>query len=124
MQGILTKAGINLFPDEDAFCYCESMCGKTLYSFTKILKKPTLTAGRNNKFDSFIGACEKNKIMEAHLYNCMAHMGLTHGFSWSRWNIMQSSRSAVLLMRELIEHRKTVPQITNLNTVRVNSYSI
>lgn len=46
--------------------------------------------------------------MESHVYDCIAHMGLTHNFMWSRWNSQLTSRSVVLLMREIIEKRKTV----------------
>lgn len=73
----LAKAGINLFPEEDTFCYTE-------------------------------GTCEKNHVMEAHLYRCMAALGLTHNFAWSRWNLMAGRRSCVMLMRELLENRKPV----------------
>ncbi|XP_031626289.1 protein CASC1-like, partial [Contarinia nasturtii] len=76
LKELLYKSGINLFPDKDAFCYCETIC-------------------------------EKDVIMEFHLYDCMAHLGLTHNFMWSRWNSQLNSRSIALLIREIIEKRKT-----------------
>lgn len=48
--------------------------------------------------------------MEFHLYDCMAHLGLTHNFMWSRWNSQLNCRSMALLVREIIEKRKTVIQ--------------
>ncbi|XP_059612710.1 uncharacterized protein LOC132259176, partial [Phlebotomus argentipes] len=62
------------------------------------------------------GSCEKNSVMETHLYDCMGALALTHNFSWSRWNLLSGSRSAVLLMREVIEHRKPPNQSTLLVT--------
>ncbi|GAB0101009.1 dynein axonemal intermediate chain 7 [Sergentomyia squamirostris] len=62
------------------------------------------------------GTCEKHNIMEAHLYDCMGALALTHNFSWSRWNLLSGPRSAVLLMREMIEHRKPPNQSTLLVT--------
>jgi cancer susceptibility candidate protein 1 len=59
------------------------------------------------------GACEKNYVMEHHLYACMATLALTHNFAWSRWNIVSGSRMAVVLMREIVENRKLVS--TKLN---------
>lgn len=53
-------------------------------------------------------SCEKNAIMEFHLYNCMGIMCGTHNFSWSRWNQHAGSRTCVLLVREVLEHRKLV----------------
>lgn len=53
-------------------------------------------------------SCEKNAIMEFHLYSCMGIICGTHNFSWSRWNQHVGSRSCVLLIREVIEHRKLV----------------
>lgn len=38
----------------------------------------------------------------------MAQLGLTHNFMWSRWNSQLNSRSIALLVREIIEKRKTV----------------
>lgn len=46
--------------------------------------------------------------MEWHLYDCMTQLGLTHNFMWSRWNSQLNSRSIALLVREIIEKRKTV----------------
>lgn len=60
----------------------------------------------------FSALCEKEEVMESHLYECMAHMGLTHNFMWSRWNGQLNSRSMVLLVRELIEKKKTVMRNT------------
>lgn len=54
------------------------------------------------------GSCEKNFRMESHLYDCMGELGLTHNFSWSRWNLLSGCRTCVLLIREIIEHRKVV----------------
>uniref|UniRef100_A0A1B0CGU5 Axonemal 84 kDa protein n=1 Tax=Lutzomyia longipalpis TaxID=7200 RepID=A0A1B0CGU5_LUTLO len=62
------------------------------------------------------GSCEKNTVMEAHLYDCMGALALTHNFSWSRWNLLSGSRTAVLLMREVMEHRKPPSQSTLLVT--------
>lgn len=62
----------------------------------------------NDAFCYTEGSCEKNGPMEAHLYHCMANLALTHNFSWSRWNLLSGSRTAVLLMREIIENRKPV----------------
>lgn len=55
-----------------------------------------------------LALCEKDTVMEFHLYDCMAHLGLTHNFMWSRWNAQLNSRSIALLVREMIEKRKTV----------------
>lgn len=62
----------------------------------------------NDAFCYTEGSCEKNGPMEAHLYHCMANLALTHNFSWSRWNLLSGSRTAVLLMREIMENRKAV----------------
>ncbi|KAL5277000.1 CASC1 family protein [Megaselia abdita] len=75
MKSILINASIDIFPDEDAFCYTE-------------------------------GSCEKNYVMEMHLYNCMSTVALSHNFGWSRWNLLAGSRVAVLLMREAVEGKK------------------
>lgn len=77
MKSILINASIDIFPEEDAFCYTE-------------------------------GSCEKNYVMEMHLYSCMAGVALSHNFGWSRWNLLAGSRVAVLLMREAVEGRKMV----------------
>lgn len=69
-------------------------------------------------------ACEKNIVMESHLYTCMACLALTHNFMWSRWNSQSNSCSAVLLMREIIDQRKPVKRIHDLvfgRTFKVNS---
>jgi cancer susceptibility candidate protein 1 len=58
------------------------------------------------------GSCEKNFVMEMHIYNCMAYFASSHNFAWSRWNSQAGSRTAILLMRELIEHRKLVNEVT------------
>lgn len=73
----LARAAINLFPEEDAFCYTD-------------------------------GTCEKNDVMETHLYRCMAAIALTHNFAWSRWNFNAGRRSCVMLIREMLENRKLV----------------
>ncbi len=52
--------------------------------------------------------------MESHLYDCMAAIALTHNFTWSRWNFMSGRRSCVLLMREIIENRKTVRDLLTI----------
>lgn len=77
MKSILINASIDIFPDEDAFCYTE-------------------------------GSCEKNYVMEMHLYNCMSTVALSHNFGWSRWNLLAGSRVAVFLMREAVEGKKLV----------------
>lgn len=59
---------------------------------------------------SLTALCEKDFVTESHLYECMAQMALTHNFMWSRWNNLQNSRTMVLLVRELIEKKKTVTQ--------------
>lgn len=74
----LARAAINMFPEEDAFCYLRD------------------------------GTCEKNPVMETHLYRCMAALGHSHNFAWSRWNLTVGRRSCVLLMREILENRKVV----------------
>lgn len=51
---------------------------------------------------------EKNSVMESHIYECMCFFALSHNFAWSRWNVVAGSRTAVFLMRELLEHRKLV----------------
>lgn len=79
-KSILIEAAVDIFPDEDAFCYTE-------------------------------GSCEKNYAMEMHLYACISTMGLSHNFGWSRWNLLAGSRTAVLLMRELIENKKVVREL-------------
>lgn len=53
-------------------------------------------------------SCEKNYVMEMHVYHCMAYFCSSHNFAWSRWNSQAGSRTAIFLMRELIEHRKLV----------------
>lgn len=73
----LARAAINMFPDEDAFCYTE-------------------------------GTCEKNAVMEKHLYRCLSALGYTHNFAWSRWNMNVGRRACVLLMREILDGRKVV----------------
>lgn len=54
------------------------------------------------------GTCEKNFVMEMHLYACISTLVQSHNFSWSRWNLLAGSRTIVLLMRELIEGKKVV----------------
>lgn len=61
--------------------------------------------------DSFCyteSSCEKNHVMEMHIYSCMSCFALSHNFAWSRWNFAAGSRTCVYLMRELIEMRKLV----------------
>lgn len=53
-------------------------------------------------------SCEKNYVMEMHIYSCMSCFALSHNFAWSRWNFAAGSRTCVLLMRELLEMRKLV----------------
>lgn len=53
-------------------------------------------------------SCEKNYVMEMHIYSCMSCFALTHNFAWSRWNFTAGSRTCVFLMRELLEMRKLV----------------
>lgn len=53
-------------------------------------------------------SCEKNYVMELHIYCCMSCFALSHNFSWSRWNMAAGSRTCVFLMRELQEMRKLV----------------
>ncbi|XP_055915568.1 dynein axonemal intermediate chain 7 isoform X2 [Eupeodes corollae] len=93
LKSILIKCAVDIFPDEDAFCYTE-------------------------------GSCEKNFVMEMHLYACMSTLALSHNFGWSRWNLLAGSRTAVLLMRELVENKK-VPnhstlQVTPLRTAIID----
>lgn len=73
----LISSAVDIFPEEDAFCYTE-------------------------------GSCEKNYVMEMHLYACMSTLSLSHNFSWSRWNLLAGSRTAVLLSRELVGGKKVV----------------
>lgn len=77
IKQILISSAVDIFPDEDAFCYTE-------------------------------GSCEKNYVMEMHLYACMSTLALSHNFSWSRWNLLAGSRTAVLLLRELVDGKKVV----------------
>ncbi|XP_029720392.2 dynein axonemal intermediate chain 7 isoform X1 [Aedes albopictus] len=60
----------------------------------------------DDAFNYSEGSCEKNPIMESHLYDCIGLLALTHNFSWSRWNLLSGCRMCVLLMREIIEHRR------------------
>lgn len=102
LKDIFTSAGVNLFPEDDAFCYVEGWfwipflilchCANILHDYCL----------------SCIGTCEKHYVMESHLYDCMAAVALTHNFTWSRWNFMSGRRSCILLMREIVENRKTV----------------
>ncbi|XP_037931726.1 uncharacterized protein LOC119666515, partial [Teleopsis dalmanni] len=84
LKATLISSAVDIFPDEDAFCYTE-------------------------------GSCEKNYVMEMHLYVCMSTLALSHNFSWSRWNLLAGSRTAVLLLRELIENRKVTPDAITIN---------
>lgn len=58
-------------------------------------------------------SCEKNYVMEMHIYSCMSCFAMSHNFSWSRWNYTAGSRTCVFLMRELIEMRKLVSENSN-----------
>lgn len=60
-------------------------------------------------------SCEKNHVMENHIYESISCFALSHNFAWSRWNVGSGSRTSVFLMRELIEHRKLV----NKNQYRI-----
>jgi cancer susceptibility candidate protein 1 len=53
-------------------------------------------------------SCEKNYVMEMHIYLCISMFVSSHSFAWSRWNFAAGSRTAVFLMRELMENRKLV----------------
>ncbi|XP_065363321.1 uncharacterized protein LOC135956697 [Calliphora vicina] len=85
IKQILISSAVDIFPDEDAFCYTE-------------------------------GSCEKNYVMEMHLYACMSTLSLSHNFSWSRWNLLAGSRTAVLLLRELVDGKKVPNHSTLLVT--------
>lgn len=61
-------------------------------------------------------SCEKNHVMENHIYESISCFALSHNFAWSRWNVGSGSRTSVFLMRELIEHRKLV----NKNQYRIS----
>lgn len=95
LKNTFTWAGVNLFPEDDAFCYAEGI-SSLLYASKKIVRF------------CYVGTCEKHFVMESHLYDCMAAVALTHNFTWSRWNFLSGRRSCVVLMREIIENRKTV----------------
>ncbi|ALC49871.1 CG15373 [Drosophila busckii] len=82
LKATLILSAVDIFPDEDAFCYTE-------------------------------GSCEKNYVMELHTYACISTLALSHNFSWSRWNLLAGSRTAVLLIRELLEGKK-VPYYSTL----------
>lgn len=56
-------------------------------------------------------SCEKNFVMEMHVYHCIAYFCSSHNFAWSRWNSQAGSRTAIFLMRELIENRKLVNEV-------------
>ncbi|KNC28645.1 hypothetical protein FF38_04905 [Lucilia cuprina] len=85
IKQILISSAVDIFPEEDAFCYTE-------------------------------GSCEKNYVMEMHLYACMSTLALSHNFSWSRWNLLAGSRTAVLLLRELVDGKKMPNHSTLLVT--------
>ncbi|XP_067635706.1 uncharacterized protein [Eurosta solidaginis] len=95
----------------------DGMIGKTL-SLAEL--KAILIAAAVDIFpepDTFCyteGTCEKNFVMEMHLYACMSTLVQSHNFSWSRWNLLAGSRTIVLLMRELIEGKK-VPYHSTLH---------
>ncbi|XP_055374487.1 dynein axonemal intermediate chain 7 [Condylostylus longicornis] len=125
----LTAAVINvdITVTKDGFCMTtfqgapatnaiNEMIGKTL-SMKEM--KHILTESSVDLFpepDAFCyteGSCEKNFVMEMHLYNCMSTLALSHNFSWSRWNLLSGSRVAVLLMKEFINGKK-VPSHSTL----------
>lgn len=64
-------------------------------------------------------SCEKNYVMEMHIYSCIACFALSHNFAWSRWNFAAGSRTSVFLMRELLEMRKLV-NIETVNIININ----
>lgn len=103
------------------------LIGKTL-SLAEL--KSTLIAAAVDIFpepDTFCyteGTCEKNFVMEMHLYACMSTLVQSHNFSWSRWNLLAGSRTIVLLMRELIEGKKVVSTILLINCSLSLSLSI
>lgn len=70
----------------------------------------------DDAFNYSEGSCEKNWIMESHLYDCMGLLAVTHNFSWSRWNLLSGCRMCVLLMREIVEHRRLPTHSTLLVT--------
>ncbi|XP_053696746.1 dynein axonemal intermediate chain 7 [Sabethes cyaneus] len=70
----------------------------------------------DDAFNYSEGSCEKNPIMESHLYDCMGLLALTHNFGSSRWNLLSGCRMCVLLMREIIEHRRVPNHSTLLVT--------
>lgn len=82
------------------------------------------SANENNFFVFLTAACEKNIVMESHLYACMACLALTHNFMWSRWNSQVNSCSAVLLMREIIDQRKPVKHAICISPVKFLSFFI
>ena len=67
----------------------------------------------DDAFNYSNGSCEKNQIMEFHLYDCIGIFALSHSFGWSRWNLMAGGRTCVILMREILEHRR-VPHASTL----------
>ncbi|XP_058826018.1 dynein axonemal intermediate chain 7 [Topomyia yanbarensis] len=70
----------------------------------------------DDAFNYSEGSCEKNPIMESHLYDCMGLLVATHNFGSSRWNLLSGCRMCVLLMREIVEHRRVPNHSTLLVT--------
>lgn len=66
--------------------------------------------------DAFIyteGITPKHWITENHVYQCMAILGTTYNFSWSRWNLLAGQRSIVMQIREFLD-RKRLPNYSML----------
>ncbi|XP_052871875.1 dynein axonemal intermediate chain 7-like [Anopheles cruzii] len=97
----------------------QEILGVTL-SLRKLVQTLRLAAvdlfPEDDAFNYTEGTCEKNPIMESHLYECMGLLALTHNFSWSRWNLLSGCRMCVLLMREIVEHRRLPNHSTLLVT--------
>ncbi|XP_035786611.1 protein CASC1-like [Anopheles albimanus] len=97
----------------------QEILGVTM-SLRKMVKTLRLAAvdlfPEDDAFNYTEGTCEKNPIMESHLYDCMGLLALTHNFSWSRWNLLSGCRMCVLLMREIVEHRRLPNHSTLLVT--------
>ncbi|XP_041771385.1 dynein intermediate chain CFAP94, axonemal isoform X2 [Anopheles merus] len=97
----------------------QEILGLTM-SLRKLIKTLRLAAvdlfPEDDAFNYTEGTCEKNPIMESHLYDCIGLLALTHNFSWSRWNLLSGCRMCVLLMREIVEHRRLPNHSTLLVT--------
>lgn len=95
-----------------------SIIGTTLKldELIKLMRNTACDVFPSDSFDAFCyidGCCEKNYVMEMHIYTCMAYFISSHNFAWSRWNHQAGSRTAIIQMRELIEHRKLVRAFFN-----------